>query len=92
MPWRHKDSQISDKFPENYFVRDARKIANKTIILRTPPSRILYEYGLTNLFRIMGHRLIIKNAEGHGNDPSCTISILSTLSALFLIWVSSLQS
>ena len=69
MPWRHKDSRITDKFPENYSVRDARRIAGKPILLRTPPNCLLYEYGLTDLFDIVGHRIVIKNIEGNGNDP-----------------------
>ena len=69
MPWRHKDSKISDRFPEGYSLRDARKIAEKTILLRTPPSSLLYEYGLCSVFQITGHRLVVKDAEGRGNDP-----------------------
>jgi hypothetical protein len=80
MPWRHKDSKISDRFPEGYSLRDARKIAEKTIVLRKTPSSLLYEYGLCNVFRITGHKLIIKDAEGRGNDSFLFLHIF----ALFL--------
>ena len=67
MPWRHKDSKISDRFPENYSLKDAKKIANKVIVLRKTPSSLLYAYGLCNVFQITGHNLVIKDAEGRGN-------------------------
>ena len=72
MPWRHKDSKISDRFPENYSVKDAKKIANKMIVLRKTPSSLLYTYGLCNVFQITGHSLVIKDAEGRGNALLCT--------------------
>lgn len=78
MPWRHKDSKISDKFPEGYSARDAKRIAEKTIILRKTPSSLLYEYGLCNVFWITGHRLVIKDAEGRGNlsIPFLSLTVL----------------
>lgn len=62
MPWRHNDYKITDKFPENYSERDARKIAQKTVVLQKPPSSLLWEYGLSSVFRITGHKLVVKDA------------------------------
>lgn len=77
MPWRHKNSKILDRFPEGYSLRDARKIAEKTILRRMTPSSLLYEYGLCNVFRITGHKLIVKDAEGRGNDSFLFLRIFS---------------
>lgn len=77
MPWRHKDSKISDRFPEDYSLRDARKLAAKTVLLRTTPSSLLYEYGLCQVFRITGHKLIVKDAEGRGNDSFLFLHVIA---------------
>ena len=66
MPWRHRDSQITDRFPTGYSQRDANTLALRPIILRKPPTSLLWVYGLTNTFRISGHNLVIKNAGGEG--------------------------
>ena len=90
LPWRHKDSNNTDKFPEGFSERDARKIANKMIVLRRPPDSLLYEYGLSRFFWIMGHRLVIKDAGGHGNYLSihflhciCYFNLTFSLNTLF---------
>ena len=70
MPWRHKDSKISDPFPENYSEADARKLASKLIYLRKPPTSLLWMTGLSSVFKNPGHEVVLRDAEGHGNLKS----------------------
>ena len=90
MPWRHRDSKVTDKFPEGYSERDARKVASKLIVLRKPPDSLLYEYGLSRFFRIMGHRLVIKDAGGHGNNLFIFIVLHAFISSVSVALLSKL--
>ena len=86
MPWRHRDSQITDRFPTGYSQVDANTLALRPVILRKPPNSLLWVYGLTNTFRISGHHLVIKNAGGEGKQ-GCSLLLPSYFISLLVLTV-----
>ena len=67
MPWRHRDSDISDSFPnDGYKLEDVEKLSANVIDLLEIPRDFLYILGLTSHWDHPGFRALLVDAEGKG--------------------------
>nr|GEY13441.1 hypothetical protein [Tanacetum cinerariifolium] len=63
MPWRHHDSNVSDPPPSGVSADDVHQLCENVIDLRLVHSAMLYEIGLTTIWKHVGHHLAFKDGE-----------------------------
>ena len=78
MPWRHRDSDISDSFPhDGYRLEDVEKLSANVIDLLEIPRDFLYLLGLTSHWDHPGFQALLVDAEGKGITLSSFLFIVS---------------
>ncbi|GJS67909.1 hypothetical protein Tco_0682474 [Tanacetum coccineum] len=65
MPWRHHDSNVSDPPPSEVSVDDVRRLCENVIDLRPVHSGMVYEIGLTTIWKHVGYHPKFKDDEGN---------------------------
>nr|GFA08720.1 hypothetical protein [Tanacetum cinerariifolium] len=64
MPWRHENFSVADPPPIGVRAEDIRRLFENMIDLRSVHPAILYEIGLTTIWKHVGHHLVFKDGEG----------------------------
>ncbi|GJX58851.1 gypsy type transposase [Tanacetum coccineum] len=65
MPWRHHDSSVADPPPTGVRAADIRRLCENVIDLRPVHPAMLYEIGLTTIWKHVGHHPVFKDGEGN---------------------------
>ncbi|GJU75980.1 hypothetical protein Tco_1273050 [Tanacetum coccineum] len=63
MPWRHHESNVSDPPPSGVSAEDVHRLCENVIDLRLVHLTMLYEIGLTTIWKHVGHHLAFKDGE-----------------------------
>ncbi|GJU63193.1 transmembrane 9 superfamily member 1-like protein [Tanacetum coccineum] len=70
MPWTHHDSSVSDPPPIGVQAEDVRRLCENVIDLRPIHPAMLYEIGLTTIWKHVRHHSAFKDGEGNDNYQS----------------------
>ncbi|GKB27614.1 hypothetical protein Tco_0867015 [Tanacetum coccineum] len=65
MPWRHLDSSVTDPPHMSVRAEDIHLLCENMIDLRLVHPTMLYEIGLTTIWKHVGHHLVFKDGEGN---------------------------
>ncbi|GKC31354.1 hypothetical protein Tco_1038648 [Tanacetum coccineum] len=65
MPWRHKNSSVADPPPTGVRAEDIRRLCENIIDLRPVYPTMLYEIGLTTIWKYVGHHPVFKDGDGN---------------------------
>ncbi|GJT57890.1 hypothetical protein Tco_0992944 [Tanacetum coccineum] len=67
MPWRHKNSSVADPPPTGVRADDIRRLCENMIDLHPVHPAMLYEIGLTTIWKHVGQHPVFKDGDGNGN-------------------------
>ncbi|GJV33802.1 hypothetical protein Tco_1394202 [Tanacetum coccineum] len=90
MSWRHIDTDVRNHFPISYNEGDADRLAERVILLRKLPQRMLYMSGLTMIYQHPELSQILRDPEGKGNNSNMIFLRLAFVILLMLFSPSSL--
>ncbi|GJX38891.1 hypothetical protein Tco_0252194 [Tanacetum coccineum] len=68
MLWRHQNSSIADPPPTGVRAEDIYRLCENIIELQPVLPAMLYEIGLTRLWKHVGHHRVLKMVKGMGNS------------------------
>nr|GEU48110.1 transposase (putative), gypsy type [Tanacetum cinerariifolium] len=65
IPWRHKNSSVADPSPTGVRAGDIHRLCENIIDLRSVYPAMLYEIGLTTIWKHVGYHPVLKDVEGN---------------------------
>ena len=89
MPWRHADSSVSELPPAGgYQLEHVDALTAAVVDIQALHPALLFEAGLSKLWKYPGHRPVFKDGEGNGNSLCCQSSVLyCSLCACYVVLI-----